>query len=101
MSMFVLKEVFLHLTCSNQYSVRENTIWKCQVANFRYSHFVRTILWLSNFIHVLGNIGLNGSPFWLLWLFVVSFSLISESVHSGGIYLSLRGQEVIWFSLRL
>ena len=95
--------VFLNLllTFPNQYRVRENTIWKCQVANFRYSDFVRTIPWLSNFIYVLGNVGLNRSPFLLLWLFLVSFSLISESVHPDGIYLSFRGQEVIWFSLTL
>ena len=85
----------LLLTFPNQYSVRENTIWKGQVANFRYSDFVRTIPWLSNFIYVLGNIGLNGSPFLLLWLFLVSFSLISESVHPDGIYLSFRGKEVM------
>ena len=30
----------LLLTFPNQYSERENTIWKCRVAGFRYSDFV-------------------------------------------------------------
>ena len=95
--------VFLNLllTFPNQYSERENTTWKCRVAGFRYSDFVTTILWLNNFTCVSGNTGLNGSPFLLQWLFLVSFSLISEVLHPGGIYLSFRGQEVIWLSLRL